>query len=201
MSSEKKFGTDQVIIIAASCFVVGWILGMVMTNMINKGSMPVSSAAPPPPISPPLSFMDNLSATARDLRTIVEKDPNNWAAWTKLGNFYFDNNQYAEAIEAYTKALELNPNNPDIITDRAIMYRKIKNFTMAADEFRRAAEMDPNHLNSATNLGLVLRWDLEDFEGAIQAWEMALKRNPPPEQANQIRREIETLKTQMKQQQ
>lgn len=200
MSTEKKFGTDQVIIIAASCFVVGWIMGMVMTNMINKGPRPVSSAAQPPPILPPPSFLDNLSAASRELKMTVEKDPNNLAAWTKLGNIYFDSNQYMDAIDAYTKALELNPNNPDIITDRAIMYRKIKNFTMAADEFRRAAEMDPNHLNSATNLGLVLRWDLEDFEGAIKAWEMALKRNPPPDQANQIKREIETLKAQMKQQ-
>lgn len=198
MSSEKNFRTDHVIIIAASCFIMGWILGMVMTNMINKPRRgPAMATTAPPPISPPSSGAGNLNAAARELRSVLDKDPNNVAGWTKLGDMYFDSNQYMESIEAYTKSLELNPNNPNVITDRAIMYRKAKNFPMAADELRRAAQMDPNHLNSATNLGVVLRWDLNDAEGAIEAWEMALKRNPPPDQADQIRREIETLRAQM----
>ena len=49
------------------------------------------------------------------------------------------------------------------------------------------------------NIGIVYRYDLNNLAGAIQAWEGYLLRNPPPEMAEKIRREIDALKAQLPQ--
>jgi cytochrome c-type biogenesis protein CcmH/NrfG len=156
------------------------------------------SSAPVPAVAPPGTALGSAGAEIRELSQIVAQDPKNRPAWVRLGNVYFDSNQYMEAIQAYSKALELQPNDPDVITDRALMYRSIGDSQRAASELRRAAEMDPKHLNSAMNLGVVLRYDLNDSEGAMKAWQSYLDRNPPADMAERIRKELEALRQQPK---
>ncbi|MBI5016486.1 MAG: tetratricopeptide repeat protein [Deltaproteobacteria bacterium] len=197
---NKTLRSDQVVIVAVACLLAGYVLGLVTSFFIwNKpGPTPGTVESPAPNVAGPGSAMGNLSAEIREITRIVEGDPKNRGAWVRLGNLHFDSNQYAEAIQAYTKALELKPDDPDVITDRAIMYRAIGDFKQAAAELRRAADMDPKHLNSLMNLGVVLRYDLNDREGAMRAWQSYLDRSPPPDMAERIRKELETLRSQGK---
>jgi cytochrome c-type biogenesis protein CcmH/NrfG len=200
MVSKKTLRFDQVIIAAVGCLIVGYFLGLGTGFFIlrSPGPTPGTASGPAPAVSPPGSALGSLAAEIREVNQIVQKDPNNRPAWVRLGNMYFDSQQYMDAIQAYTKALELNPKDPDVITDRGIMYRAVGDFPKAASEFRRAAEMDPKHFNSLMNLGVVLRYDQNDVEGAIKAWQGYLDRNPPAEEADRIRKELETLKAQRK---
>ena len=200
MSAPKKVRIDQAAIWAVGCLVAGFVLGIVSGYLITRkpGPTPGQVTRPAPAVAPPHSALGSLSAEIRELRNIVDNDPENRAAWVRLGNLYFDTDRFMEAIDAYTRALEIEPNDPDVITDRAIMYRRIGEFEKAANEFRRAAEIDPRHLNSLLNLGVVLRYDLNDLEGAINAWQMYLERDPPPETAEKIRAEIEALRKQVR---
>ena len=68
----------------------------------------------------------------------------------------------------------------------------------ALADFRRAAQIAPAHLNSVLNQGIVLRYDLNDIPGAIQAWKAYLSRNPPADMAEKIRSEVEALQTMQK---
>lgn len=194
---KKTLRSDQVVVVAVACLIAGYLLGLVTSFFIwNKpGPTPGTTEAPAPNVAAPGSAMGNLSAEIREITRIVETDPKNRAAWVRLGNLHFDANQYADAIQAYTKALELKPDDPDVITDRAVMYRAIGDFKQAASELRRAADMDPKHLNSLMNLGVVLRYDLNDMEGAVRAWQSYLDRNPPPDMAERIRKELEAIRT------
>jgi len=195
MAPKKTVRFDQVVLIAVGCLVVGYLLGIGTAVLIQGKPAPVPgpSAGPPPAVSPPGSALGSNSAEIRELRNIVDKNPENASAWVRLGNLYFDTDQFMDAIDAYTKGLELEPNDPDVITDRAIMYRRIGDFDKAAAELRRAAELSPTHLNSLLNLGVVLRYDLNDVPGAIQAWKSYLARNPPADMAEKIRNEISAL--------
>lgn len=195
--SSKTFRQDQMIMIGSACLISGFLLGLLAGYAIvgAPAPSPASATAPVPSISPPGGALGNAAAEIRELRQIVEQDPKNRGAWVRLGNVLFDSNQHNDAIQAYTKALEINPNDPDVITDRAVMYRAIGDFPQAAAELRRAADLDPKHLNSALNLGVVLRYDLNDAEGAIKAWQAYLERNPPADMADKIRKEIETLRS------
>ena len=155
------------------------------------------TGAPAPAIAPPSSAMGNFAAEIRELRNIIESDPGNYSVWVRLGNAYFDTDQYRDAIEAYSRALAIQPGNPDVLTDRGIMQRRVGDFQAALADFREAAAADPRHLNSQMNLGIVYRYDLNDVANATQAWEGYLARNPPPEMAEKIRREIDALKAQL----
>lgn len=200
MAVKKTIRLDQGVLIGVGALVLGYFLGLASGFLILRAPVPAPgvSSAPVPPIAAPGSGLGSAGAEIRELSQIVAKDPKNRPAWVSLGNHHFEANQYTQAIQAYTKALELDPNDPDVITDRAIMYRNVGDSQRAASEFRRAAEMDPKHLNSLMNLGVVLRYDLNDLEGAMKAWQAYLDRNPPPDMAQRVRKELETLRGQPK---
>jgi len=199
MAPRRTVRFDQVVLIGVGCLVLGYLLGIGTALLIQgkpSSSATAPVAGPPPAVSPPGSALGSMSAEIRELRNIVDSHPENASAWVRLGNLYFDTDQYMEAIDAYSKGLDLQPKDPDVITDRAIMYRRLGDFDQAASELRRAADLSPTHLNSLLNLGVVLRYDLNDVPGAIQAWKTYLARNPPPDMAEKIRKEIENLQTQ-----
>lgn len=115
--------------------------------------------------------------------TNVEKEalqnPGNAETWIKLGNLYFDsgvNNQ--KAIAAYQQALNITPQNADVLVDMGIMYREEKNFEKALECFRKASQIDPGHINAIFNEGVVLNTDLHKHGEAAEAWRRVLKINP-----------------------
>ena len=117
---------------------------------------------------------DRIAALERQ----TQANPGNASAWTELGNAYFDSNQYEAAISAYRKSLELDPSNPDVWTDMGVMYRRSNQPEEAIKSFDQAIAVDPKHEVSRMNKGIVLLHDLNDINGAIQAWEGLLEVNP-----------------------
>lgn len=136
----------------------------------------------------------------RDRIAGIEKmlavNPNNLEALTQLGNDYFDTGNFAKAVEAYQKALQLNPQQADVWTDLGVSYRRINNPAEAAKAFRKAQETDPTNAASLFNLGLVLRDDLKDPQGALQAWEKFLSQFPDSPHAVMVRPWVKQLKEQ-----
>jgi len=125
---------------------------------------------------------------------IVARDPKNLQAWVQLGNDYFDTGQPQKAINAYAKALELKPDNPNVLTDQGVMYRQMKQFDLAIANFEKAQRIDPNHLQSQYNLGLVYAEDLKQPDKAIKAWNRFLELDSTSPTAQQIKGMIEQLK-------
>ncbi len=125
---------------------------------------------------------------------IVAGNPTNRQAWVQLGNDYFDTGQTQKAINAYAKALELNPKDPNILTDQGVMYRQEKQFDRAIANFEKAQQIDPNHLQSLFNLGMVYSQDLKQNDKAIKAWNRFLAIDSTSPTAQQIKGMIEQLK-------
>jgi cytochrome c-type biogenesis protein CcmH/NrfG len=127
-------------------------------------------------------------------QSIVARDPKNVAAWVQLGNDYFDTRQPQKAIDAYGRALELKPNDPDVLTDQGVMYRAVGQFDKAIQNFEQANRADPKHTQSLFNLGVVYSNDLKQPKKAIEAWSRVIQIAPQSEQAAQARTGIEELK-------
>ena len=108
----------------------------------------------------------------------VRANPRDVEAWIQIGHINFDNQQHKAAIEAYEKALAIDPNNAPVLTDLGIMYRRNGNPREAVRRFEQAIAIDPKLENPRFNKGIVLWHDLKEREGAIQAWEELLKINP-----------------------
>jgi len=170
---------------------VALIIGLLVGLMVSKGKK--ESVTPPPAASqaPPVNFQQNLGL----LEDLVAKDPANRNAWVQLGHGYFDSDQYIKAVEAYNKALELDPNDPDILTDQGVMFRALGWYDKAVDNFVKANQLKPSHAQSLYNLGVVYRYDLQDLDKAREAWKKYLALNPVGPGAEQIRSEMEFLES------
>ena len=125
----------------------------------------------------PQPKVDRFAAIAM-LEKAVAANPNDVNAWIKLGNNYFDTDQYERSIQAYRKSLELNPNNANVWTDMGVMYRRSGRPQEAISSFDKAIEVEPNHETARFNKGIVYLHDLKDTQAAILAWEDLMKINP-----------------------
>jgi len=125
---------------------------------------------------------------------IVATNPKHLQAWISLGNDYFDTGQPQKAIEAYGKALELDPNNPNVITDQGIMFRKVGWFDKALANFERAQRIDPRHIQSLYNIGIVYMEDLKQPDKAFPVWKKYLELDAGSPTARQIKAIMEKVR-------
>ncbi|HKK00538.1 MAG TPA: tetratricopeptide repeat protein [Desulfuromonadales bacterium] len=127
------------------------------------------------------------------LQKMVEQTPRNRRAWVELGNTYFDSKQYMSAVQAYSRALELQPDDPDVLTDQGVMYRRLGMYDRAIANFKKAIKLDPEHQQSLYNLGVVYLYNKKDFKDAKDAWTRFLALSPSGPGADKVRQELKSL--------
>lgn len=177
----------ETILLVVISLIVGGLIAVIFTNMQNKAATTAGSVGAP---APAVNYQQQIGM----LEGIVAKEPANRNAWVQLGHNYFDSDQLMKAIEAYDKALALDANDPNVLTDQGVMYRRLGWFEKAINNFEQAYRLNSNHQQSLYNLGIVYRYDLQDFPMAIEAWEKYLAINPGGAGAAQVRSELEFLK-------
>lgn len=96
----------------------------------------------------------------------------------RIGNEAYDSQAIDAAIFAYEKALKIQPDNPDVLTDAGHMYLQAEQTDRAIAFFRRAAAADPKHAKSRFNLGIALMSGKRDYKGAAAAFRECLRVDP-----------------------
>jgi cytochrome c-type biogenesis protein CcmH/NrfG len=177
------------LVFVVAALIVGVLIGVIASNFGGSKSAPVAGS-PQGSAAPPANYQQTIQV----LLDVVAKEPGNRNAWVQLGNNYFDSDQPMPAVDAYAKALELDGNDPDVLTDQGVMYRRLGWFDKAIENFEQANKLQPQHSQSLYNLGLVYL-DLKDFDKAAAAWESFLVVNPSGPGADQVRRDLETLRS------
>ena len=177
---------ETMLVVALVAMVVGFLGGVFYSAMKSGPSGSVQTASAPPQQQQQPGMSNEQARTILQLEQEVAVNPTNLDAWTQLGHVYFDTNNPAKAIRAYEKSLELNPNNPNVLTDLGTMYRRNGQPDKALEAFDRAMTIDPKHEQSRFNKGIVLRYDMNDREGAVQAWEELIKINPNAQAPNGV---------------
>ena len=66
-------------------------------------------------------------------------------AWLSRGSYYFNSQQYDQAISDYNKAFELNPNSVVVLTNRAKYYVLNGEYSLALADLNKASAIDPNN--------------------------------------------------------
>ena len=181
----------ETILFVTIALAIGILIGVIVSNSKKDSSSSSTPAAIPAPAP-----VVNQQQQTTVLEGIVAREPDNRNAWIRLGHNFFDSAQPMKAIEAYAQALKLNGNDPNILTDQGVMYRRVGWFDKAILNFEKASSIDPNHQQSLYNLGIVYRYDLQDFDKAIAVWEQFVAIDPSSPGANQVRAELESLKNQ-----
>ena len=171
---------ETMFIVALIALVIGFLGGVFYSALQSgpSGSVQTVSVPPQPQQQQQPGLSSEQARTILTLEQEVAANPTNVEAWTQLGHVYYDTNNPAKAIKAYEKSLELRPNDPNVLTDLGVMYRRSGQPEKALAAFDQAMSIAPDHEQSRFNKGVVLRYDLNDREGAVKAWEELLKINP-----------------------
>jgi tetratricopeptide (TPR) repeat protein len=96
------------------------------------------------------------------------------------GNAHMSNKEYEMALQQYTKAISISPagqNSHVYYSNRAAAYCYLGQYDAAADDCMASIEINPRYEKAHARLGLS-RFFLEDFQGAIEAYERALELDP-----------------------
>lgn len=135
-------------------------------------------------VAPPHPAADLSSITADQFRdmtaklaTRMQQNPGDAEGWKMLGRAYRAMERYGEANEAYKKALELQPQDADLLADYAESLGLSGGRSLAGEPSRlldRALKIDPHNTKVLTLLGSAA-FERKDYKSAIGYWETVLK--------------------------
>ncbi len=119
----------------------------------------------------------DLSGLERDLRFILEREPDNAMALNALGYTLADRTtRYQEALELIEKAYALNPDDPAILDSLGWVSYRLGDLAKAEQFLRLALARMPDH-EVAAHLGEVL-WAAGKQTEAREVWRKALADTP-----------------------
>lgn len=119
----------------------------------------------------------DLAQLERDLRLIIEREPDNAMALNALGYTLTDKtSKHAEALELIEQAYRLNPDDPAILDSLGWVHFRLGDLEKAEQYLRTAYERFPDH-EVAAHLGEVL-WALGQQRKARTLWREALAKDP-----------------------
>ena len=90
------------------------------------------------------------------------------------GNFLLILGQIDRAIEAYSYAIELNPNNPAAYNNRGVSYDSKEKYDRAIADFNTAIQLKPNLAEAYSNRGAAYNKQ-DDFDRAIADFNTAIQ--------------------------
>ena len=121
------------------------------------------------------SQLDGKPLTIEDTRHIADARvlPETVENLILLGKALSKSLRYLEAIEAYSKALALNPDNPEALRLRAGRYLSTLQTKRAIEDFRRALETGGDALDCRYRMGLAFYFQ-GDYEKAMEEFSSVL---------------------------
>src|SRR4051794_10773601 len=128
--SVTTWTNSQAYVLAAFCLMLGVTLGYLFRGSASQDVPAVTtqtaSAGAPQGMGQgqitPEQQKIMVDRAAAPLLTAVQNNPNDLESLVKLGNLYFDGQQYDQSIVHYERALTITPANPDVLTDLGTAY-------------------------------------------------------------------------------
>jgi len=205
MSDNKtttNWSSVQAYSVAVLCLLVGIAAGWFIRGSQSPATATVAASAPTQASAgmgesaqPTPEQMKKMADTqAAPLLKQIESDPNNADLIAKVGNIYYDTQQYPVAIDYYQRFLKLQPANANVRTDMATAYWYMGNVDSSIAEFNKALSYEPNKPNALFNLGVVKWQGKMDVNGAVATWQKLLDTNPTYENRDKVEQLIAQAK-------
>ena len=197
--SDSTWTSREAYLLALVCLMAGLLIGYLFRG--SSAPAPAAQVVMPAPSNVPAAAnapatAESVQPLAAPLLAVLRVDPKNVENLVQLGNLYYDHHVYPQAIEYYTRALELRPNDVNVRTDLGTAYWYSNLPQQAVKEYEKSLAINPSHPNTLFNLGIVRSQGLQDPAGAIAAWEKLLKTNPDYPEKQRVLDLIAKAKTQ-----
>nr|XP_033809328.1 tetratricopeptide repeat protein 6 isoform X2 [Geotrypetes seraphini] len=122
-------------------------------------------------------FMGHLSNAMKDYQAAIMLNPGYPLAYFNAANMYFNNRQFSQARDYYSKALNLEPKNESVLLNRAITNTLLQNVEEAMKDFEKAVSVSPTsaviYFNKAN-----LHSTLQQYTQADQDFSKVLQLQP-----------------------
>ena len=192
----------QAYILAVFCLVLGVALGYLFrgsaspaseTTVAPRANDSAASTSTQAQVTP-AQQREMLDQSVAPLLETLKTSPDDVDTIVKVGNLYYDGQQYQEAVKYYRLAAKSQPKNADLLTDLGTSLWYTGDADGAIAEFQKALKYQPDHPGTLFNLGIV-RWQgKSDPKGAVEAWEELLQKNPNYPQKQQLEEYIQKAK-------
>ena len=97
--------------------------------------------------------------------------------WFEKGYAYNISGDYGNAINAFTKAIELDQKYANAYVNRGFAHYKLGNYRQAIENYDNAIELDPKHVLAYNNRGVAYK-ELSNYRQAIENYDKAIELNP-----------------------
>ena len=108
------------------------------------------------------------------------------------GSAAVNDNQLTEAINIFTKVIELDPNWAEAWNKRATVFYLVGQFQKSQDDIDKVLNLEKRHFGALAGQGLV-NIQLKNFEKAIKSYQKALEIYPSMRSPEIMIKEIEAL--------
>lgn len=114
------------------------------------------------------------AAPAQDQKTPTESEKAQAEDLKAKGNRAMASKDYPTAIDLYTQALSLHPNNAIYLSNRAAAYSAARDHASARADAEAAVRIDPKYTKAWSRLGLA-RFALGDAKGSMEAYKQGIE--------------------------
>lgn len=132
-------------------------------------------------------------ALIKRLEDQLKGDPKNFEALRQLGNLRYDERKYAEAAALYAKALEVQPDDVDVRSDRGGALLQSEQVDEAIKELNAVLAKNPTHPQALFILGVALIEGKNDREGALKSWKKLVASHPDLPELDAVKRQIQQI--------
>jgi cytochrome c-type biogenesis protein CcmH/NrfG len=173
--------------LATVCLFLGVFVGYLVRGSSQPTSFQVPESAQTQPIpgvpqghpTPTLDQMKQLAnKRAEPLLAQLKKDAGDKKTLVQIAYAYKSAHQFQEAVNYFSKALEVDPKDVAIRTEMASCLYYSSDVDGALSQLQQSLKSDPHDANSLFNLGMI-KWKGKNHPaGAIATWQELLKTNP-----------------------
>lgn len=202
-STSSNWTGTQAYVLAVICLLAGVAIGYLVRGSASPdASAPTTAQAAAPEgmgggMPPNMGAMQQQAPSPEQLKHMADKqaepllaqlksNPNDAQLLYKIGNMYYDAQQYPDAVNYYEQSLKINPKATDVRTDMATAYHFMGQSDRAIQEYDEVLKIDSKHANALFNEGMVKWQDKMDMKGAIAAWQRLLDTNPDYPKREQV---------------
>lgn len=97
-----------------------------------------------------------------------ECDGSSWEIQKDIGNLAFKNGEFSASVEAYDRAILLQPTEPSLYSNRSMALIKLKKFDLAARDAERCLELDPSFFKAYQRLAVAYCANARFSEASVQ---------------------------------